>query len=259
MPSLRDCAAYAVTSVHGALTAYAARRCMAADFAEVKVLTDLELDVPTMPIAPLTSIRDYNAFVSRRLVEHMTTPFVLVFQWDGFVLDPALWTDEFLDYDYIGAPWAEESAPPGRRVGNGGFSIRSRRLMEALRRLRLKFNPETSEDKVIGRMLRPILEESYGIRFAPVGLAERFSFEHGGTPGSTFGFHGGFNLPLAMPEEDLWWALQQLPDRMWEDDEVRRWIVRTRKRGSIELGWRIYQHCLEAFPERTQSWPRGRG
>ncbi len=255
MPTLRDCAAYAVTSVHGALTAYAARRCMAADFAEVTVLTDLELDVPTRRIEPLTSIRDYNVFLSHRLVEQVTTPFVLVFQWDGFVLDPALWTDAFLDYDYIGAPWAEDSAPPGRRVGNGGFSIRSRRLLEALQDPELEFNPEKSEDKVICRRFRPILEEKHAIRFAPVELAERFAFEHGGTPGSTFGFHGGFNLPLAMPEEDLWWALQHLPERVWEDDGVRRWIIRTRKRGFRDLSRRLHLHCLEAFPERTRGWP----
>ena len=58
-----------------------------------------------------------------------------------------------------------------------------------------------------------------------------------------------------MPEEDLWWALQQLPERMWEDDGVRRWIGRTRKRGHRDLASRLYHRCLEAFPERTRGWP----
>ena len=254
-----DCAAFAVTSVHPELTAYAARRCMAADFAEVAVLTDLELDVPTRRIAPLAGIGDYNAFLNRRLIEHVRTPFVLIFQWDGFVLDPTRWSDAFLDYDYIGAPWQAEAAPPGRRVGNGGFSLRSRRLLEALQDPSLAFNPRRAEDKVICRELRPVLEEKHGIRFAPVELAERFAFEHGGDPGAAFGFHGTFNLPLAMPEQDLWWALERLPEAMWTEGKVLRWVVRARKRGHGDLAERLHRHCVEAFPERTSAWPSLRG
>ena len=254
MADLGRCTALAVTSVLGDLTAYAARRCMGAGFADVRVLTDLELEVPTTPIEPLSGIADYNRFLSRRLIEHVTTPHVLVFQWDGFVLDPSAWTDEFWDYDYIGAPWAEGSAPPGRRVGNGGFSLRSRRLLEALQDL--DFNLARPEDKVICRELRPVLEEKHAVRFAPVDLAERFAFEHGAPPGPVFGFHGEFNLPLAMPEDDLWWAMERLPERLWTEAKVWRWIVKLRKGGQAALAERLHRHCLGAFPERTTEWPR---
>ncbi len=38
--------------------------------------------------------------------------------------------DAFLDYDYIGAPWAKAYAPSDVvRVGNGGFSLRSKQAM----------------------------------------------------------------------------------------------------------------------------------
>jgi hypothetical protein len=256
VPDLSACTALAVTSVLGELTAYAARRCMGSGFADVRVLTDLKLEVPTTAIEPLAGIKDYNRFLHRRLIEHVQTPFVLIFQWDGFVLDPDAWTDEFWDYDYIGAPWAEDAAPPDRRVGNGGFSLRSRRLLEALQDPGLEFDAGRPEDKVICRELRPELEARHGIRFAPVELAERFAFEHGVPPGPAFGFHGEFNLPLAMPEADLWWALERLPERLWIQGRVWRWVARARKSGRRALADRLHRHCLEAFPERTREWPR---
>lgn len=39
------------------------------------------------------------------LDSYIETPHVLVVQYDGFILNPDAWTDEFLEYDYVGAPW----------------------------------------------------------------------------------------------------------------------------------------------------------
>ncbi|HEY5412006.1 MAG TPA: hypothetical protein VIJ94_14885 [Caulobacteraceae bacterium] len=104
------------------------------------------------------------------------------------------------------------------------------------------------------RELRPLLEQRHGIRFAPVELAERFSFEHGAPPGPTFGFHGAFNLPRAMPEADLWWALERIPERLWSEGVIWRWVTRARKDGRGAFAERLYRHCIEAFPERTAGW-----
>ncbi len=41
----------------------------------------------------------------KRINSYVATPFALVIQYDGFILNPDAWRDEFLDYDYIGAPW----------------------------------------------------------------------------------------------------------------------------------------------------------
>ena len=259
MAGIGDVAAFAVTSILPELTAYAARRCTKADFAEVTVLTNLALEVPTRPIAPLRDIRDYNRFLMRDLVEHVTTPFVLIFQWDGFLLDPARWSDEFLDYDYVGAPWTEAAAPPGQRVGNGGFSIRSRRLLEALQDPKLDYDPTKGEDQLICHKLRPALESRHGIRFAPLELARRFSFEHDRPADPTFGFHGHFNLPLAMPEDDLYWAIEHIPERLWTSGWMQRWIARTHKAGRHDLAKRLHRRCMQAFPERTAAWEPPRG
>ena len=35
----------------------------------------------------------------------LRTDHFLLIQWDGHAVNAAAWTDEFLAYDYIGAPW----------------------------------------------------------------------------------------------------------------------------------------------------------
>ena len=158
------------------------------------------------------------------------------------------------EYDYIGAPWSEGATPPDQRVGNGGFSIRSRRLLEALRDPELDYDPTRGEDQLICHTLRPVLEARHGIRFAPLDIAQRFSFERDGPVHPTFGFHGHFNLPLAMPEQDLHWAMERIPERLWTEGWIQRWVARTHKAGRHDLARRLHRHCMEAFPERTADW-----
>ena len=76
--------------------------------------------------------RDYSRFIIEGLNGHVGTSHCLIVQGDGFIVDPARWRDQFLDYDYVGAPWPEYVGVHfgnGRlmmdenRVGNGGFSF----------------------------------------------------------------------------------------------------------------------------------------
>jgi hypothetical protein len=75
-------------------------------------------------------------------------------------------------------------------VGNGGFSLRSRRFMEACSRIIKIMHPE---DHHICRTYRKQLEAE-GMRFAPIEVAERFSFEGYLQPHkiltNQFGVHG---------------------------------------------------------------------
>ena len=185
---------FAVDCVRLQDTAYALRRCLdACRFERAMLLTDRDFaleGVETVRIPTIGSIEEFCDFMAKRAVDYVETERILHVHWDGFVVDPGAWTDEFLDYDYIGAvwPWLEE----WKRVGNGGFSLRSRRLLEALRDPRIV---ETRpEDVAICRTYRPLLEERYGIRFAPEEIANLFSVEHGWSP-RHFGFHGTFHLP----------------------------------------------------------------
>ena len=174
--------------------------------------------IEVVDIAEITSGADYSRFVLRELPVHIHTPFVLITQWDGFVRTPEAWTDEFLQWDYLGAVWPDQ--PAGRNVGNGGFSLRSQRLLKAgLDPFITEFHPE---DLMLGRTYRARLEEDHGVRFAPPELARRFAFENHAPRGPVFGFHGPYNLPRVLDEATLLSWLPQLPDAFFRSRDARR-------------------------------------
>jgi hypothetical protein len=57
----------------------------------------------------------------------LTGQHILIYQDDTFLFSSEI--DKWLKYDYVGAPWPQEIYPVGYRVGNGGFSLRKRKLM----------------------------------------------------------------------------------------------------------------------------------
>lgn len=169
-----------------------------------------------VPIPPIANVRDYSRFMIRHLGDHFTGSHALVVQWDGFVVHPECWDARFLEYDYIGAPWRAL----GNVMGNGGFSLRSRRLAQALRRLEVpQMHPE---DYQICVNHRAELESRFGIRFAPTEIAERFSWEAGEMPGPTFGLHGFFNFDRAMGEQELIEYFDLCDDAMLRTIAARR-------------------------------------
>lgn len=156
------------------------------------------------------TIDAYSRFMLQGLGGHARTSHLLVVQWDGFVTRPQCWLPEFLAFDYIGARWHDQ--PPQRSVGNGGFSLRSRRLLAALQDPAI--HPSHPEDMCICIHNREYLESHHGIRIAPPDVAERFSHERLPQTGPTFGFHGLFNLAHEMPRQDLMAFLRAMPDRL---------------------------------------------
>jgi hypothetical protein len=174
--------------------------------------------VEVVAIEPLRSGADYSHFVMRRLPAHVDSSHVLITQWDGFVVDPEAWSDEFLAYDYLGAVWPEQ--PASRAVGNGGFSLRSRRFLAA--GLDRRITDEHPEDQVLCRTWRDHLEREHGVHFAPAALARRFAFENEAPQGPTFGFHGPYNLPRFMDEATLAFVLDELPDEFFRSRDARR-------------------------------------
>jgi hypothetical protein len=147
-------------------------------------------------LAAFPDVAAYSVFLLAEFVDFLTTSHVLIVQWDGFALNRDAWDDSLFDYDYIGAPWPQ-FAPP-YNVGNGGFSLRSRKLLEALRDPEMRLH--APEDLCICRTNRPLLESRHGIRFAPEEVAARFAFERTAPAQPTFGFHGLFNFPVALPD-----------------------------------------------------------
>ena len=142
----------------------------------------------------LDSIEEYGKYVQFKLWKHIQTDFVLIVQADGWVLNGRRWEEAFMEYDYIGAPWPiSETAyidPQGvhQRVGNGGFSLRSFKLLKLGEELDLIWDvTRHSEFKHFNA--KPLAEdgnicvhnrkryESAGCRFAPLEIAARFSRE----------------------------------------------------------------------------------
>lgn len=53
----------------------------------------------------LDNIDCFNYQMLYEMGKYVRTDFVMLVHYDGFVVHPEMWRDEFLDYDYIGAPW----------------------------------------------------------------------------------------------------------------------------------------------------------
>lgn len=199
-----------------ALALGAMARCMAQlRFARCVFLTQgraagVPEGIEAFDIGPIESAAAYSDYMLRQLLPWVPTRHVLVVQWDGFVSDAGRWDPAFLEVDYLGAPWGRPG--PGQAVGNGGFSLRSRRLLQALRDPELAAQCHHPEDVCIARTLRPALEQRHGIVFGSVALARRFAYENERPDGPTFGFHGMFNLPRALGPQRFGEMLAQLPD-----------------------------------------------
>ena len=151
-------------------------------------------------INKLGSKTAYSFFIFKDLINYIDTDYFLIVQQDGYVLNTDAWTDKFLEYDYIGATWSFRSN--GFRNGNGGFSLRNRRLHEILRddeKISLRNDHminNFAEDHNIGVIYREYLELIKGIKFSPEEVCDAFSIEAWGklfpnrTYSGSFGFHG---------------------------------------------------------------------
>lgn len=143
-----------------------------------------------------------------RLYARFATPYVLVVQDDGFPLRGGLESFLAAGYDYVGAPfvrhatWFDWCPYPAWCVGNGGFSLRSRRICRAAARTyrrwfaRLPYCwPLVGDDTFYCKTMR-FLSARYRarFRFAPPEVAGRFSVEHNEAfmpqDAPPLGFHG---------------------------------------------------------------------
>ncbi|WP_310633470.1 DUF5672 family protein [Paraburkholderia sp.] len=159
---------------------------------------------------------EYSIFILYSLGQFIETEFALVVQDDGWAVDSRNWRPEFFDYDYLGAPihlarvyqhdqpvfrrgfsWVEDVLRGARvdNIFNGGFSLRSKKLLDAPRSLRIPFQipvpsisadaphamqwdgDEVNEDVWLCLCARQVLERA-GVKFPPLDIAKRFSIEH---------------------------------------------------------------------------------
>lgn len=211
-------------------------------FAKVKFLTDIPIKVDGIEVVQIPRIdskEEYSRFMIKELHKYFNTKFVLVVQHDGYVINGDAWTDEFLEYDYIGAAWLYVD---GRNVGNGGFSLRSWKLQTILG-MPDRWHVTHPEDEVIGRLYRKALEIS-GIKFPSDELADRFAFELREPNQPTFGFHGHFHKPYKKH------VVLKRSGAMGDCilmEPVIRWYC--------EQGWQVVLDMPTSFFELYQTYP----
>jgi hypothetical protein len=180
-------------------------------FAKVILFTDLErvdtrqADIEYVQAPPIKSTKDYSLFLLQGIEPHVQTSHALVIQWDSFIIHPELWRDDFLQYDYVGPVWPHHPETP---VGNGGFSLRSKRLLEVIRQP--EFLPKHPEDYCIVADNKVLLE-SQNIKIASREIAERFAVERSSWH-EAFGFHGFFNFGRVLNDGQLGEFLEILPN-----------------------------------------------
>lgn len=183
------------------------------NFKAVHVFTDAPHFWPqyqTVAIPKINEIEEYNRVVLEQLPKACQQDFCLVVQFDGFILNAEQFSEDFYKFDYIGAVWPDY---PYMRVGNGGFSWRSKKLMDAVASLSHLRAPGEAEDLFICRTLRVMLEQRFGCVFADEETAKRFSFEIVPHNQPAFGFHGIFNLPRVY-RDNLAFLVENLPPRI---------------------------------------------
>ena len=151
-------------------------------------------------ISHIDNLTEYNRFCVEDLYSYISTDFMLLIQSDGYISNPDLWDDKFLNFDYIGAPW-----PWHEVCGNGGFSLRSKKFLQVSSMLKYKKEHYEYDNCPEDNFLcldffnRKFMIEN-GIKFADMLTALEFSFEHpipqypNHFKNNSFGFHGKFNL-----------------------------------------------------------------
>lgn len=200
MKKLDDVTLVCISSIHIASSLMSLRYCMnQMSFEKVKFITHEDLppqeNIEIEKCRLLTSTEAYSHFMIFDLHRYIDTKYCLVVQHDGFIVNADAWDDDFYNYDYIGAPWPSIDGhftdPYGnvRRVGNGGFSFRSKKLLEVSNKEYIPFVATThgdfyrhnnstlaNEDVVICIHNAPVYER-HGCTFAPYEVACKFCRE----------------------------------------------------------------------------------
>jgi hypothetical protein len=160
-------------------------------FGAIKIISDIDPDnIPDDIIHEYTEkmsdIDDWNYSIIYKLGKHIETEFAILIHDDGFIINPKSWRSEFLEYDYIGAPWPlpmdnfsyRDINGEIIRVGNS-VSLRSKKLIDLPVTLNLEWKPfhgYYNEDGFICVNYRHIYKE-HGMKFADIDVAKYFSHE----------------------------------------------------------------------------------
>jgi len=257
---MKDITLVAIDFVWHDLTKYAIEQTLKnIEPKEIVIISDREIISGAKHVVrdASTDMRELNRIMLKDVAEHVNTAHALYVQWDGMALNKDLWQDEFLDYDYIGAVWPWEKE--GTNIGNGGFSLRSKRLLDACQdeSIKLDFeNPTLAEDGVIGVKKRPYLETEYGIKYATTEIAKKFSYELG-VHEPSFGFHGLWNVFNLMTDADMDYFYTRIDYQGWNGFKWHHTLAAVIRRNRMDIYEYMLGKLIEHSPELLQfvgSW-----
>jgi hypothetical protein len=176
---------------------------------------NLPSEIEWKQIYPL-NYKQYTIFMMHSLYAFIETDYCLIVQEDGWVLNGNNLTEKYYEYDYIGPithcaikmnesrtglehlflqfHWSGKADSNTFVIQNGGFSLRSKRFLEACNRhgithttdiglkVKLKdkeelWTPIWNEDVQLSGLLRPRLMQC-GYKFAPTSVAMQFGVEY---------------------------------------------------------------------------------
>jgi len=138
-------------------------------------------------VNPFSDVGDWGRFIVFDLHQYIETDYIILIHSDGFIVNPQCWTNQFLEYDYIGAPWPlpkdsfsyRDSFGNIIRMGNS-VSLRSRRMLALPSELNLDWRSADHgffhEDGFLCVQNRHVLQQ-HGMKFAPLSVACHFSRE----------------------------------------------------------------------------------
>ena len=115
---------------------------------------------------------------------------VLVFQLDSILCSLSPWkVHDFLEYDYIGAPWIDRFY--GMDVGNGGLSLRKvKTMIHIIKTFPLEGRYENEDIYFAQGVYDLAKQKKFPVRIPPVHVAAKFSYEAGALPRvASFGVH----------------------------------------------------------------------
>lgn len=153
------------------------KSCESIDFGAVKMIWDEKC----------TSIDIWNKKIVYELGGYVDTEYAILIHADGYIINADMWNPDWLQYDFIGAPFPYPTDSFSyrdfhgkiQRVGNS-VSLRSKRLLDLPKKLDMEwksFYGFYNEDGYISVNNRHIFEEN-GCKFAPLDVAVHFSKEH---------------------------------------------------------------------------------
>ena len=161
------------------------------DFGRVKLLSHRQPDylpdfIEYNEIPKINNIDEYNQFMFMDLGYYTPTSHCLTVQDHAYILHSELFDPSWLQYDYCGSPWPiiENAYLTDKgeriRVGNGGFSLRSRKLLLAPRSLDLHLEQRQNFWNEDGNICVYQVDRlsKYGIKYMPLEESCKFAYEN---------------------------------------------------------------------------------